>query len=250
MVTAPGKTIEKGTILLRDGLIVDVGAGRESAAGSARLGPCRQDDLPWLHRFLQPPRICPRRLQPEPLREDVDRDDPNAKPKEIPRESAKGTHAWNPRVTPERKAADYLKFDKKGDPEAARPRIHQRARRARPRHLPRHERADQSSGSRRRHDGGYRPRSRSTSLSISIAADRRRLSEFAHGLHRADSAELPRCVLVSGGAGRVSQESGDDGTTGSERQPGRARRAGATKTARSLRSGRRARSSPRLANRG
>jgi hypothetical protein len=43
----------------------------------------------------------------------VDHDDPNAKPKEVPRESPKGMHAWNPRVTPERNAADYLKVDKK-----------------------------------------------------------------------------------------------------------------------------------------
>src|SRR5205085_10504452 len=56
----------------------------------------------------------PDTLKPEPPRSDLDPDDPNAKPKEIPRESAKGTRSWNPRVTPERRAADYLNVDKKG----------------------------------------------------------------------------------------------------------------------------------------
>ncbi|MGZ4967415.1 MAG: amidohydrolase family protein, partial [Chthoniobacterales bacterium] len=56
----------------------------------------------------------PETLQPEPLRRDSDDDEPAKKPKEIPREAIKGTHDWNPRVTPERNAVDFLKFDKKG----------------------------------------------------------------------------------------------------------------------------------------
>ena len=112
VITAPGKTIEKGTILLRDGLIVDVGP-------AVKVPPeARVWDLAG--KTVYPGFIdsysrlgLPETLQPEPLREDVDREDPNAKPKEIPREQVKGTHAWNPRVTPEREAGAYLKFDPK-----------------------------------------------------------------------------------------------------------------------------------------
>ncbi len=112
VIAAPGKTIEKGTILLRDGLIVDVGV-------AVKVPPeARVWDLSG--KTIYPGFInsysrlgLPETLQPEPLREDVDREDPNAKPKEIPREQVKGTHAWNPRVTPEREAAAYLKFDQK-----------------------------------------------------------------------------------------------------------------------------------------
>jgi imidazolonepropionase-like amidohydrolase len=43
----------------------------------------------------------------------ADPDDPNSKPKEIPREQVKGTHAWNSRVTPERSAAEFVRPDKK-----------------------------------------------------------------------------------------------------------------------------------------
>ena len=48
------------------------------------------------------------------MRRDSEEDDPSKKPKEIPREPIKGTHDWNPKVTPERNAVDYLHFDKKG----------------------------------------------------------------------------------------------------------------------------------------
>lgn len=112
IVTAPGKTIEKGTILIRDGVIVEAGP-------EVKVPPeARVWDLAG--KTIYPGFIdaysrlgLPETLQPEPVRPDVDYDDPNAKPKEIPRESAKGTHSWNARVTPERKAADYLKLDKK-----------------------------------------------------------------------------------------------------------------------------------------
>ncbi|PZR75957.1 MAG: amidohydrolase [Chthoniobacterales bacterium] len=112
IVTAPGKIIEKGTILIRDGLIVEAGP-------DVKIPPeARVWDLAG--KTIYPGFIdsysrlgLPETLQPEPVRSDVDPDDPNAKPKEIPRESAKGMHSWNPRVTPERKAADHLNLDKK-----------------------------------------------------------------------------------------------------------------------------------------
>jgi imidazolonepropionase-like amidohydrolase len=112
IVTAPGKTIEKGTILIRDGVIVEAGP-------DVKIPPdARVWDLAG--KTVYPGFIdaysrlgLPETLQPEPLRPDIDYDDPNAKPKEVPRESAKGMHSWNAKVTPERKAADYLNLDKK-----------------------------------------------------------------------------------------------------------------------------------------
>ncbi len=123
IVTAPGKTIDKGTLLIRDGLIV------AEAGPDIEMPPeARVWDLAG--KTIYPGFIdaysrvgLPETLQPEPLRPDVDRDNPDAKPKEIPREPAKGTHAWNPRVTPERNAADFLKPDKKATREVARPRV-------------------------------------------------------------------------------------------------------------------------------
>ena len=112
VITAPGKVIDKGTIVIRDGVIVDVGP-------AAKIPPdARVWDLAG--KTIYPGFIdaysrigLPDTLKPEPLRRDVDEDDPNAKPKEIPREAPKGTRAWSVRVTPERSAADYLKVDKK-----------------------------------------------------------------------------------------------------------------------------------------
>jgi imidazolonepropionase-like amidohydrolase len=112
IIAAPGKTIEKGTILIRDGVIVEVGPDVKVPAeartwdlGGKTIYPGFIDSYSRLD--------LPETLKPEPQR-DSDSDDPNAKPKEVPRESAKGTRSWNPRVTPERKAADYLNLDKKG----------------------------------------------------------------------------------------------------------------------------------------
>ena len=112
IVTAPGKTIEKGTVLIRDGVIVEAGP-------DVKVPPeARVWDLAG--KTIYPGFIdaysrlgLPETLQPEPVRPDIDYDDPKAKPKEIPRESAKGMHSWNAKVTPERKAADYLNLDKK-----------------------------------------------------------------------------------------------------------------------------------------
>jgi len=113
IVTAPGKTIEKGTILIRDGLIVEVGADvkvpREARVWDL-VGKTIYPGFIDAYSRLD----LPETLQPEPVRLDQDADDPKAKPKEVPHESAKGTRSWNPRVTPEHRAADYLNLDKKG----------------------------------------------------------------------------------------------------------------------------------------
>jgi imidazolonepropionase-like amidohydrolase len=112
IVTAPGKTIEKGTVLIRDGVIVEAGPDLKIPAEARVWDLTGKTIYPGFIDAYS--RLgLPETLQPEPVRPDIDYDDPNAKPKEVPRESAKGMHSWNPKVTPERKAADYLNLDKK-----------------------------------------------------------------------------------------------------------------------------------------
>jgi imidazolonepropionase-like amidohydrolase len=113
IVAAPGKTIEKGTVLIRDGLIVEVGSDVKIPAEARVWDLAGKTIYPgFIDAYSR--LDLPETLKPEPVRNDVDPDDPNAKPKEVPRESAKGTRAWNSRVTPERRASDYLNLDKKG----------------------------------------------------------------------------------------------------------------------------------------
>ncbi|MEY2563295.1 MAG: hypothetical protein QOH88_1488 [Verrucomicrobiota bacterium] len=112
IVAAPGKTIEKGTILIRDGVIVEAGPDVKIPADARVWDLAGKTIYPGFIDAYS--RLgLPETLQPEPLRPDVDYDDPNAKPKEVPRESAKGMHSWNAKVTPERKAADYLNLERK-----------------------------------------------------------------------------------------------------------------------------------------
>lgn len=112
IVTAPGKTIEKGTVLIRDGMIVEAGPevkvppeARVWDVAGKTIYPGFIDSYSRLG--------LPESLQPEPVRPDIDYDDPNAKPKEVPREAPKGMRSWNAKVTPERRAADYLNLDRK-----------------------------------------------------------------------------------------------------------------------------------------
>jgi len=112
IVVAPGKTIEKGTILIRDGVIVEAGPDVKIPADARVWDLAGKTIYPgFIDAYSR--LDLPETLQPEPLRPEVDYDDPNAKPKEVPRESAKGMHSWNAKVTPERKAADYLNLDRK-----------------------------------------------------------------------------------------------------------------------------------------
>jgi imidazolonepropionase-like amidohydrolase len=113
IIAAPGKTIEKGTILIRDGLIVEVGADVKVPAEARVWDMSGKTIYPgFIDAYSR--LDLPETLKPEPLQKDSDSDDPNAKPKEVPKENAKGTRSWNPRVTPERRASDYLNLDKKG----------------------------------------------------------------------------------------------------------------------------------------
>lgn len=112
ILTAPGKTIEKGTIVIRDGLIVEVGPDAKVPAEARVWDLAGKTIYPgFIDAYSR--LDLPETLKPEPVRNDVDPDDPNAKPKDVPKESTKGTRSWNPRVTPERRAADYLNVDKK-----------------------------------------------------------------------------------------------------------------------------------------
>src|SRR6478672_9607385 len=112
IVAAPGKTIEKGTILIRDGLIVEVGPDVKIPTEARVWDMSGKTIYPgFIDAYSR--LDLPETLKPEPLQKDTDPDDPNAKPKEVPKENAKGTRSWNPRVTPERRAADYLNLDKK-----------------------------------------------------------------------------------------------------------------------------------------
>ncbi|MDQ6621918.1 MAG: hypothetical protein M3Y86_00325, partial [Verrucomicrobiota bacterium] len=113
IVTAPGKAIEKGTVLIRDGLVVEVGPTVKIPAEARVWDLAGKTIYPG---FIDAYSRCglPETLQPEPLRRaEPDPDNPEAKPKEVPHEAIKGTHDWNPRVTPERNAAEVLKPDKK-----------------------------------------------------------------------------------------------------------------------------------------
>ncbi|HEV3409396.1 MAG TPA: amidohydrolase family protein, partial [Chthoniobacterales bacterium] len=113
VVSAPGKTIEKGTVLIREGLIAEVGPTVKIPADARVWDLAGKTVYPGFIDSYS--RIgLPETLQPEPLRRPTpDPNDPEAKPKEVPREGVKGTHSWNPRVTPERSAAEFVKSDKK-----------------------------------------------------------------------------------------------------------------------------------------
>src|SRR5437764_7148083 len=112
IVAAPGKTIEKGTVVIRDGLIVEVGPDVKVPAEARVWDLAGKTIYPgFIDAYSR--LDLPETLKPEPVRSDTDPDDPNAKPKEVAKENAKGTRSWNPRVTPERRAADYLNLDKK-----------------------------------------------------------------------------------------------------------------------------------------
>ena len=112
IIAAPGKTIEKGTVLIRDGIIVEVGPDIKVPAEARVWDLAGKTIYPgFIDAYSRVD--LPETLKPEPSRSDTDPDDPNAKPKEVPKESAKGTRSWNPRVTPERRAVDYLNLGKK-----------------------------------------------------------------------------------------------------------------------------------------
>src|SRR5438045_9330524 len=107
IVAGPGKTIEKGTVLIRDGLIVEVGPEVKVPAEARVWDLSGKTIYPgFIDAYSR--LDLPDTLKPEPPRSDSDPDEPNAKPKAVPKESAKATRSGNPRVTPEQRAADDL----------------------------------------------------------------------------------------------------------------------------------------------
>src|ERR1041385_5873834 len=112
LITAPGKVIEKGTVLIRDGVIVEVGTNIKIPSDARIWDLTGKTIYPGFIDAYS--RVgLPETLQPEPLRPEIESEDPATKPKETPREPTKGMHSWNTKVTPERRAADYLNLDKK-----------------------------------------------------------------------------------------------------------------------------------------
>src|SRR3954464_1036800 len=79
IVTAPGKTIEKGTVLIRDGLILEVGPDVKVRGGARVWGLAEKRLYPG---FIDPSgRLdLPETLKPDPPRSDTDPGDPTAKP--------------------------------------------------------------------------------------------------------------------------------------------------------------------------
>ena len=113
---APGRVIESGTIVLRDGVITAVGADTEvTAPAGARVWDVRGRTIYAGFIESQSELFLPVewKTPPPPKPEDESGSPPPADP------PATGTHAWNPRVRPERDAAAELVADAKGT-EAAR----------------------------------------------------------------------------------------------------------------------------------
>src|SRR3989440_11153056 len=129
IITAPGKVIEKGTVLIRDGLIIEVGANVKVPAEARVWDLTGKTIYPgFIDAYSR--LDLPETLKPEPPRSDTDSDEPNAKPKEVPKESAKGTRAWNPRVTPERRGPGNLKREQKNAKTLAHHRVQSHVRNA------------------------------------------------------------------------------------------------------------------------
>ena len=186
-------------------------AGRESAGGSARLGPGGENDLCRVHRRLQPVgfagdteagtaahRHRPGRSECKAERSATRKSEGNALVESTGDPGAAG--------------GGLSRSRQESDQSTARPGIQQCAGRAGTRRFPRIERAHRSSGSGCRHDGGVAGRgpTHRVRLRSRRPGRRPRLSEFAHGKHRADPAKFSGRVVVSGGAGRLPEKSRDD----------------------------------------
>jgi imidazolonepropionase-like amidohydrolase len=108
IVVSPGKVIPRGTLVVRDGLIVAAGEGVAVPAGARVWNLAGRTVYPgfidsYAHLDL------PAELQPKPEREEDEGDQKPAVAKKKPT----GAGAWNARITPERSAADSLSVDGK-----------------------------------------------------------------------------------------------------------------------------------------
>src|SRR5437763_13137498 len=92
IITAPGKIIEKGTVLIRDGLIIEVGANVKVPAEARVWDLTGKTIYPgFIDAYSR--LDLPETLKPKPPRTDTDPEEPNAKPTEAPKESAKATRS-------------------------------------------------------------------------------------------------------------------------------------------------------------
>lgn len=108
IVVAPGRLIERGTIVLRDGVIEAVGADVtppadarvwDVAGKTLYAGFIESDTAAFLPEAWKPPAPRPPGQEAPPAPAKV--------------EPPTGAHAWNPRITPERMAARALTADPK-----------------------------------------------------------------------------------------------------------------------------------------
>ena len=112
IIVAPGQVIERGTLVLRDGVVEAVGADVATPA-DARVwdvaGRTLYAGFIESHSTIFLPEEWKAAARPTG---DAPAATPPAAPAVRP-DSAKGTHAWSPRVTPERSAAQGLVSDAK-----------------------------------------------------------------------------------------------------------------------------------------
>ncbi|MGH8020018.1 MAG: hypothetical protein ACREIA_17410 [Opitutaceae bacterium] len=109
IVVAPGKVIDRGTLVLRDGVVEAVGADVDPPP-DARVWDLSGRILYAGFIESQSTLFLPKDWKPAPA--DADADESSAAPK--PPDAPAGSRAWNPRVTPERSAARVLAADPKG----------------------------------------------------------------------------------------------------------------------------------------
>src|SRR6201989_927711 len=85
IIAAHGKTRGKGTVLIRDGIIVEVGADVKVPAEARVWDLAGKTIYPgFIDAYSRVD--LPDTLKPEPPRTVTDPDDPNPKPKEVPKE--------------------------------------------------------------------------------------------------------------------------------------------------------------------
>ena len=143
LVVAPGQVIDHGCLVVRDGLIAEVGSGRDAARRRARVGPGRQNGLRRVHRRLLPLRSCaagPSRAAPAGKARII----PNSAGanEELGREPVRGIRSSPRNATP----PGCSSADAKAGREMACSRLHECARGARTRHFPRQQRPGRSRG--------------------------------------------------------------------------------------------------------
>jgi imidazolonepropionase-like amidohydrolase len=105
IVTEPGRVIERGTVVLRDGLIVSVGAGDQVPAGATRWDIGGRTVFPGLIEIASTVGV-PAEFKPAPPAPMSGLGGPRQAPPPAPAEA--GARHWNRRIRPERDVAAAL----------------------------------------------------------------------------------------------------------------------------------------------